>query len=90
MLGAFAFLIALVTPLIAFGLIMLRVKKWPFRKLRPYVVAYFAIIGGLLGLGFRLRGWDWVVGVVIAMVVAWLGMTSWTYAVEHAEQINKK
>lgn len=89
MLGAFAFLIGLVIPISIFALVALRVKHWPFRRLKPYVVGYFALVGGLLSLGFRLHGWDWVVGVAISMAVAWLGMTSWIFAIEHSGRSGK-
>ncbi len=56
MFGMMLFLLALIAPLVAFSLYVLLKKRWPFRRLIPYNVAYGVGIGLVLGFGLRFEG----------------------------------
>lgn len=46
--GAFLFILAIAAPGLVFVVYALAVKRWPFRKLTPYVVGYALVLSVLL------------------------------------------
>lgn len=88
--GAFLFILAIAAPGLVFVVYALAVKRWPFRKLTPYVVGYALVLSVLLLWAGELTPPIAAGVVAISTFGTWVVWRVYAGALEAIEELRKQ